>query len=202
MPRSTSPAPCAQIVIVKLRPFLLWICSLAALALSTARVVAQDSSVKKPDPWESVRFLLGRWEGGSEGQPGTGRSSREYAFTLNNRFIEVHNRSVYPPQEKNPKGEQHEDRGMMSYDRAVKKLVLRQFHTEGFVNHYVLDSVSDDGRTVVFVSASIENIPTGFRARETYTRTGEDTFTEVFELAEPGKDFEKYSEAHFVRIKS
>lgn len=174
---------------------------LGLLTLTAATAVGQEAPVKRPDPWAPVRFLLGRWAGESQGQPGAGKSEREYAFTLNNRFIEVRNQSVYPPQEKNPKGEHHEDRGMMSYDRAAKKLVLRQFHTEGFVNHYVLDTVSADGRTVVFVAHTIENLPAGFRARESYTQTGADTFTEVFEVAEPGKEFEKYSEAHFTRVK-
>ncbi len=39
----------------------------------------------------------------------------------------------------------------------------------------------------------------GWRARETYTRTGPDRFTERFELAEPGKDFEQYSETSLRR---
>jgi len=58
-----------------------------------------------------------------------------------------------------------------------------------------------DGSTIVFTSESIENIPAGFRARETYKILGPDEFTEVFEIAEPGKDFEVYSEAHFKRKK-
>lgn len=156
---------------------------------------------KKPDPWEPVRFLLGKWAGDSEGEPGKGKSVREYAFTLSSKFIEVRNQSTYPPQEKNPKGEVHEDRGMISHDRIANKLVLRQFHTEGFVNHYVLESVSADGRTLVFVSATIENIPAGFRARETYTKISDDEFAERFEIAEPGKDFEKYSGALFRRAR-
>lgn len=153
----------------------------------------------KPDPWAPVRFLIGEWEGTAQGEPGTGTAVRTYAFVLNNRYIEVRNQSTYPPQEKNPKGEIHHDWGMLSYDRAAKKLVLRQFNIEGFVNHYVLDSVSPDGRTVVFVTAAIENIPPGWRGRETYTRIGDDEFTEKFELAEPGKDFTAYSESRFRR---
>ena len=88
----------------------------------------------------------------------------------------------------------------MSYDRAAKKLVLRMFTVEGFVNHYVLDSVSADGSTVVFTTVAIENIPAGFRARETYTKVGDDEFNELFEIAEPGKEFGKYSGAHFRRV--
>ncbi|HKZ36563.1 MAG TPA: hypothetical protein VJ184_02855 [Chryseolinea sp.] len=45
-------------------------------------------------------------------------------------------------------------------------------------------------KTIVFISESIENIPPGFRAKETYQILNENEFTETFELAEPGKDFE------------
>jgi len=89
----------------------------------------------------------------------------------------------------------------MSYDKAAKKLVLRQFHVEGFVNHYVIESVSEDGRTIVFVTAAIENIAPGFRGRETYRIVNDNEFVETFALAEPGKDFATYSETHFRRKK-
>ena len=174
---------------------------LGFVCVATLSAEGPAQPAKKPDPWEPIRFLLGKWEGESEGQPGKGRSVREYAFVLNNKFIEVRNQSTYPPQDKNPQGEIHEDRGMISSDRAAKKLVLRQFHIEGFVNHYVLDSISPDGRTIVFVTAAIANIAPGWRGRETYIITANDSFTELFELSGPGKEFEKYSETHFMRVK-
>jgi len=152
-----------------------------------------------PDVWEPIRFLIGAWDGDVSGQPGTGKSAREYRFTLNNRFLEVRNKSTYPAQPKNPKGEVHEDWGMVSYDRGRKAFVLRQFHVEGFVNQYVSDPVREG--PLRFTSEAIENIPAGYRARETYTITGPDSFVERFELAEPGKDFEVYSETRFRRRK-
>jgi hypothetical protein len=154
---------------------------------------------KAPDPWQPIRGLLGYWEGDVKGEPGSGRCEREYHLTFKDKFIQVTNKSTYPPQEKNPKGEVHEDTGFISYDKAAKKLVMRQFHVEGFVNHYVLDSVSEDGRMVVFVTVAIENIPSGWRGRETYDFVSADEFVETFALAEPGKDFATYSETRFRR---
>ena len=87
----------------------------------------------------------------------------------------------------------------MSFDKGRQNFEFRQFHIEGFVNQYVMTSSSADGKTIVFTSESIENIPAGYRARETYKILGPDEFTEVFEIAEPGKDFEHYSEGHFKR---
>jgi len=54
---------------------------------------------------------------------------------------------------------------------------------------------------MVFVSESIENIAPGWRARETYLILNENEFIERFELAEPGKDFVLYSEAHLKRTR-
>ena len=168
----------------------------AALALG-AMVLAQSGA--GADVWAPVRFLVGAWEGEVSGQPGTGRTVREYRFALKDRFLEVRNTSTYPAQPKNPKGEVHEDWGMISYDRARKQLVLRQFHVEGFVNQYA--AVLPGDGVVQFTSESIENLPPGYRARETYTVTGPDTFTERFEIAEPGKGFAVYDETHFRRKK-
>jgi hypothetical protein len=125
---------------------------------------------------------------------------RDYSRALNSRFIRVRNQSTYPPQPSNPTGELHEDEGFISFDRARKKLILRQFHVEGFVNQYVEDEGSTPQR-LVFISERIENIPTGFRARETYVVIGPDEFEEIFELAEPGKQFEVYSRARLRRTR-
>ena len=116
------------------------------------------------------------------------------------RFIQVRNRSIYLPQEKNPKGETHEDVGFLSFDSSRKRIVFRQFHSEGFVNQYVLESNSTPGR-LIFTTEAIENIPSGFRARETSVLTGSDQFEEVFEIAEPGKEFEIYSRSRLTRAR-
>ena len=152
------------------------------------------------DALAPVAPLVGRWSGTTEGQPGKGTVEREYERVLGGRFIQVRNRSTYPPQDKNPKGEVHEDFGVFSFDSARKRTVLRQFHTEGFVNQYVLEPGSPPGRLVMTTEA-IENIPAGWRARETYVFTGADQVEEIFELAEPGKDFEVYSRNRLTRVR-
>jgi hypothetical protein len=160
---------------------------------------AGGQSPTEPDRFETFRFFLGAWEGSGEGRPGKSRVSREYALVLDGRFIEVRNRSLYAPQEGNP-GEDHRDVGYLSFDSARGKYVLRQFHVEGFVNQYVHESTSEDGKTLTFVTEAIENIPPGWRARETYLLAGPDELVERFELAEPGRAFELYSETRLRRV--
>ena len=154
---------------------------------------------KKKDVWEPLRFFIGAWEGEGEGRPGVSKAQREYKFVLQGKFLEAQNKSIYEPQEDNPKGEVHEDWGLFSYDQDRGKFIFRQFHVEGFVNQYVLDSLSADGKTLVFVTEAIENIPSGWRARETYKILNDDEFTETFELAAPEQDFELYITNHFKR---
>ncbi len=143
--------------------------------------------------WKPLTFFVGVWKGTGTGEPGNGVYERTYQRILNGKFIEVKNQSSYPPTEKFPQGEVHNDIGYMSYDKQRKKFVLRQFHVEGFVNQFTLDTVSADGNRMIFVSESIENIPAGWRAKETYQIVNDNEFIETFELAEPGRDFEMYT---------
>ena len=174
------------------------------LIVATLLLLASVGAAQKPAPadtWEPFRSLVGIWEGTVNGQPGQSKVQREYRFVLNDKYIQVQNKSTYDPQPKNPKGEVHQDWGMISFDKSRKTFVFRQFHVEGFVNQFVMTNPGADGKTIVFTSESIENIPAGYRARETYKILGPDEFTEVFEIAEPGKEFEVYSEGHFRRKK-
>ena len=151
--------------------------------------------------WTPFNFFIGLWKGSGQGKPGHSRVERKYEFVLNDKFLFVQNKSIYDPQDKNPNGEIHEDWGLISYDRARETYVFRQFHIEGFVNHYVLNELAEDSQTIRFITEEIENIPSGWIARETYRILSPDEFTEVFELAGPEKEFEVYSENRFQRVR-
>jgi hypothetical protein len=163
--------------------------------------IVSFAQTKQDSLWLPFKTFIGKWTGESEGQAGKGKYERSYEFVLNKKFIEVKNKSTYPSSKENQKGEVHEDHGFISFDKSRKIFVLRQFHIEGFVNQYRIESISPDKRTIVFISESIENIPAGFRAKETYQILNDNEFTERFELAEPGKDFELYSKATLKKVK-
>jgi hypothetical protein len=188
----------AGVMTHRLRP-----AALLTVALCLIPATLSEACQQPPTGGELLAALdpvIGRWHGTSEGQPGNAMVEREYTRILNSRFVHVKNRSVYPPQERNAKGEQHEDLGIFSFDRSRKQMVFRQFHVEGFVNHYVQEP-QGPAATLVFVTESIENIPSGWRARETYKIISPDEFEEVFELAPPDKPFELYSRARLKRVK-
>jgi len=72
---------------------------------------------KKDSIWLPMNFFIGNWVGEGKGEPGNGKYERSYSWALNKKFIEVNNKSTYPPADNNKqKGEVHEDIGFISYD--------------------------------------------------------------------------------------
>lgn len=179
---------------MKVKP-MPWI--LAFVLLLPVVVFGQEE--KKKDVRGPLEFFVGAWEGEREGRMGASKVDREYRFVLNDKFLEMKNKSTYEPQEDNPKGEVHEDWAFFSYDQGREKFVFRQFHVEGFVNQYVSASLSADGKMFVFFTEAIENISPGWRARETYRILNDDEFTETFQLAPPKQEFELHTTNHFKR---
>jgi hypothetical protein len=163
-------------------------------------ILVAISVFAQEDPWTVLRVFEGKWEGPTTGKPGKGTTTREYRFELNSHFLSQRDKSVYQPADPAAKPLVHEDFGMFSYDSSLKKIVWRQFHSEGFVNEYVLDSVSADGKSLTFLTTRIENLP-GMRAKKLYRIVSADEIEETFWLAQPGKDFEVYTVAHLKRVK-
>jgi len=170
------------------------LCALLFVAIVTVSLSAQD------DQWAALRSFEGKWQGSTSGKPGKGTTTREFAFELNGHFLSQRDKSVYQPADPAGKPLVHEDFGMFSYDKELKKVVWRQFHSEGLVNEYTLTSVSPDGKTLEFVTTRIENLP-GFRAKKLYHFLSADELDETFWLAPPGKDYDLYTTAHLTRVK-
>ena len=181
----------------------MWLVLTVALAQAAAGASPSPAPSPSPSadtPWSAVRFLAGEWQGESEGQPGKGTVRRSYAFVLGGRFLHERNVSTYPPQPANEKGEVHEHQSFFSHDRARRTLVLRQFHQEGFVNQYVMTPTAA-GAPLVFESEGLENVPPGWKARETYEVASPDGFTETFELSMGGAPFQVYSRTRLRRVR-
>lgn len=168
----------------------------AGCASSAPAIVATPTLHPRLQP---LGRFSGRWRGTGQGEPGQSTVERTYTPILAGRFIEIRHRSTYPPQEKNPKGEIHDDVGYLSHDNARKLFVLRQFHVEGFANQYAATTPDFAAGKLVFMSEALENIPAGMKARETYVFSSVDAFEEIFEVAEDGVTFQIYSHNKFHR---
>src|SRR5687768_16186642 len=133
------------------------------VVICSAVAVAQNSE----SGLARLNFMIGEWRGTSKGEPGEGTVERVCSRALHDRLIECRTTGTYLPQPANKKGEVHVERAFYSYDKTGKKLRLRQFHGEGFVNSYM------ETEPLSFLTVEIENIPSGWRARETYQPSAE-----------------------------
>lgn len=164
----------------------------AALVVALLPVIVGAVQSPAPDVWAPIRFLEGVWEGQGDGMSGISSVTQQYQFVLGANFLKMTTTAVFKPQEKNAKGETHEDVGYISYDRSRKAFVLRGFYVEGFVNQYV-GTLSEDGATVTFESESVENAPAGTRARVVFVKTDPNQIDQSFHVAWPGKEFSCWS---------
>ena len=174
--------------------------TLLVFATLSASAASDPPSHPMNDRWGRVRFLLGTWEGTATGQPGKGTVQRTYEIVLDGQFIEERNVSRYEAKP-GKEAEVHEHRGFLSYDKTRKTFMLRHFHEEGFVNLYALNTDKSMAEYLIFDSVNFENFSNEWKARESYDVISPDEFVEIFELAEPGKDFVEYSRNHFKRKK-
>lgn len=156
-------------------------------------VMALGQPGSDSDKWQPLKFLEGTWEGQGDGMSGVSTVTQEYQFILRGTFLLMKTKSIFKPQEKNPTGEIHEDWGIFSFDQSRKTFVLRGFYVEGFVNQYVLDSVSEDKTVFTFVTEQIENAPPGTKAKLIFKVLNKNEMEESFFVAFPGQEFSCYS---------
>jgi hypothetical protein len=143
-------------------------------------------TTQKKDVWEPLRILEGTWEGET---PGVSKVTQVYKFVLRGKFLHMKTRSVFEPTEKNPKGEIHEDFGIFSYDQGRKTFALRGFYVEGFVNTYVMERMSEDGKSFTFVTEHVENAPEGTKAKLEFKILSKNEIEQSFHAAFPGQEF-------------
>ena len=177
----------------------LWI-SLLVVVVSALGATGQEGPEADAefaaDPWATLRLLEGSWTGAIDGKLGTGTAVRDYEFVLGGGYLLYRHQSVRLPQEKSPEGDQHRELAIYSYDRGRQKLVWRQFMNEGIVVRSICEI---DGSTIVCETEEVEGGP-GIRARMTVEIESRYRFSESYELAWPGADFELYFVNEWTRV--
>ena len=157
-----------------------------------ATVLVGQAPAAKPDPFASLRFLVGTWQM-VEGEGAAGKAGRgEFSLLpeLGGNALIRRNFAEYPAQGDRP-AFRHEDL-MWVYpeDGKLKALFL---DNEGHVIHY---DVMAAGTGVVFQSSGA-----GPRFRLGYTPAGPDSLDLAFDIAAPGKEFGSYIRAKVRRKK-
>jgi hypothetical protein len=159
---------------------------LALLAIWAAAPVAAAEGAGETDPWEPLRFLVGRWSGEGAGFGGPSEVTHDWRFVLDGRFLELRTRSTSPRDDGT--SEVHEDVGYVSRDTDRDRFVFRQFLSEGFVNTYDLELRDGDPARILFAFRESES-GGGMKAQLRLARSGDDGYEMVLDLARPGGEF-------------
>ena len=154
----------------------------------------QDTSFSK-----FIEYFSGNWSSVQEACVGIGKADRIYQMVVDSNYLHINNTAYFEPDSINKTGDDHHDWGLFSYNRIKKKIILREFNSEGFVIHYILDSISEDGKIYTFLSEFIENLPEGWQAKTTITIMSDNGFDELFQIAKPGGEFKTYVKSRWVK---
>lgn len=162
--------------------------------LTPVLVHSQNTNFKNLD------VLIGSWEGNGSGfSGGTSTITSFFKYALDQKYIYTENKSSFPPSEENVKGDEHQDWGMISYDKGKKAHIYRQFHNEGYVIQYILNDSLSSENTFVFESFSIDNFVPSGKARFTILVKNENKIETIFDISFPGKEFACFGKNTLVR---
>lgn len=178
---------------------------IATVALSSPRGLTGAQPPPAQNPLESLEFLIGEWQGGSVESQGSSvaalespRAHREFLRILGDRYIQIESHDMHTPEQRDRNPAPHDWIGIVSFDVARQKLVLRQFVTDGSVILYMAEPYAK-GRRLVFSSEVVENLSPGAKARVTYDVIAPDELEEVVERADPDADFRIQSNSRVKR---
>lgn len=148
--------------------------------------------------WKDFDFVLGEWNWAGGGQPGQGKGVSTFQPDLDGTVL-VRKVHLDYPATKERAAFAHDDLLYVYHDPADNSLRAIFFDGEGHVIRYAV-TVVEPGKSLQFLS---DAAPSGTRCRMTYTRVGEDSVTEKFEIAPPGKpdDFATYVQFTATRVR-
>lgn len=141
------------------------------------------------DPFAPLRFLVGDWQGESDGKLGKATVKRSYRFVLGESFLQGTDASSYPQPPPYGRDLVNEHWSFLSVDPYSFRLELRLLRANGAVEQFALASKGPE--KLVFESKA-GLLPTT-KARLTYELYPPDTFIERIEAARDDGPFEVWT---------
>ncbi len=159
-----------------------------AIACGTIALLPDSTTAGDPErvgaqqerAWRTFRKLAGQWHAFQGGRD----VRTNYRLVANGKFVAAETVSVSSSEQG-----VHTDLEVVSYDAANKRVMIRQFVSEGVICRYKLDEISPDGKTLTFLTEECEGGSPKFGARATYTFHNDDEYTTKLELSPNGKTY-------------
>jgi hypothetical protein len=148
------------------------------------------------NPWEKWNWLIGKWVGEGNGQPGQGVGRFSFQTDLNGEILVRRSETVFPATEKTAETK-HSDLLIIYTGSESKAQEAIYFDNEG---HTIKYTVSFNGKSIVLTSPVIQDMP---RFRFSYSSIDNKTVSMSFEMASPQKpeEFKIYLEGKASKVK-
>ena len=150
-----------------------------------------------PD-FSPLSWLVGRWSGRIAGRGPRGTLQLSVNYALDKRVIIFRERSERQAGQATPPAKESW-MGILIAPRARQPYTLDVYSSTGFVIRY---EVRVTGPEIRFNFSGGPRTPSGWLFRRTIERTGVSRFTEVVQMAPPGRSFFNYYKAQFIRATS
>jgi hypothetical protein len=146
------------------------------------------SQPKQNINWDPFKFLIGKWVGEGNGEPGQGRGAFTLNYDLDKNILVRKNHDEFPATKDKP-ASIHDDL-MIIYPGAERSFRAIYFDNE---NHIINYTVSSEHDKLVFLSDKIQSTP---QFKLTYIQHNEAKIDIIFEMAMPDNPdvFIKYLE--------
>ena len=153
--------------------------------------------------YSELEQFNGFWRGVGDGKWGVSNAEKYFTTILDGNVICRGGNSIYPIQDRNPKGEQHKSYSLIALIKGGKELMLTEYDNEGFIARYTMNlSTSEENKNWIFEYVSGENFPSNFRARLTIEVPQNNSYIETLELDFNfnGKGYDKYITNRLTRV--
>jgi hypothetical protein len=167
---------------------------LQLLLITGCFAIASNCLSQQNTAWTKWSWLIGKWHGEGNGQPGQGSGTFSFNTDLNNKILVRKAHSEYPANGNKP-SVIHDDLLFVYLDNTGNPSRAIYFDNEGHTINY---SVSYLDKSIVLLSDKIPNVPI---FRLTYTMLDNKSVDTKFELSQDGEKFMTYIQGKSTKAK-
>lgn len=168
--------------------------AISFFSLAVIFLTSLTGSAQNPDRWAQWHWLLGTWQGESDGAPGQGTGTFSLQPDLDGFVLVRKSHTDFPATGQRP-AFSHDDLMVVTSGSGDRPVRAAYYDNEGHTIEYGV-TVADS--TIVMTSVREENAPV---FRLTYTDLGSKRIGVRFEMSMDGKAYRTYTEGTCRRVK-
>ncbi|RLE19940.1 MAG: hypothetical protein DRJ08_07660 [Acidobacteria bacterium] len=144
--------------------------------------------------------LSGKWVGRGQGISGPSVVKQNFSFVLSGFHLANRSTARYKPKKGETVGRFSKTIGIFSFDKIQKKIIYREFRSDGTFQYFQLITLTKDKKTFVFQSVNRTNQEQKILTRLVFHLIDRDHLQEAINRATDGKTFKKVESFQLRRV--